>query len=148
MINRVRKMRSDTQRVLREDYPERKLQLETLPERIAMEKARQTAIRSASSESMMVKGGGNVRQERDTAAIVEIDRLKAEYNLARREVALIEKILATLNETERRCVELMDINRQQGAADRLAEELNYDKSTVYDIYNTAMDKIARLYWGR
>ena len=148
MINRVRKMRSDTQRILREDYNERKLQLETLPERIAMEKARQTAIRSASSESMMVKGGGNVRQERDTAAIVEIDRLKAEYNLARREVALIEKILATLNETERRCVELMDINRQQGAADRLAEELNYDKSTVYDIYNTALDKIARLYWGR
>lgn len=148
MINRVRKMRSDTQRILREDYNERKLQLETLPERIAMEKARQTAIRSASSESMMIKGGGNVRQERDTAAIVEIDRLKAEYNLARREVALIEKILATLNETERRCVELMDINRQQGAADRLAEELNYDKSTVYDIYNTALDKIARLYWGR
>ena len=148
MINRVRKMRSDTQRVLREDYNERKLQLETLPERIAMEKARQTAIRSASSESMMVKGGGNVRQERDTAAIVEIDRLKAEFNLARREVALIEKILATLTETERRCVELMDINRQQGAADRLAEELNYDKSMVYDIYNTALDKIARLYWGR
>ena len=148
MINRVRKMRSDTQRVLREDYNERKLQLETLPERIATEKARQTSIRSASSGSMMVKGGGNVRQERDTAAIVEIDRLKAEYNLARREVALIEKILATLNETERRCVELMGINRQQGAADRLAEELNYDKSTVYDIYNTALDKIARLYWGR
>ena len=148
MINRVRKMRSDTQRVLREDYNERKLQLETLPERIAMEKARQTAIRSASSESMMVKGGGNVRQERDTAAIVEIDRLKAEFNLARREVALIEKILATLTETERRCVELMDLNRQQGAADRLAEELNYDKSMVYDIYNTALDKIARLYWGR
>ena len=148
MINRVRKMRSDTQRILREDYNERKLQLETLPERIAMEKARQTSIRTASSESMMVKGGGNVRQERDTAAIVEIDRLKAEYNLARREVALIDKILATLNETERRCVELMDLNRQQGAADRLSEELNYDKSMVYDIYNTALDKIARLYWGR
>ena len=148
MINRVRKMRSDTQRVLREDYNERKLQLETLPERIAMEKARQTSIRSASSESMMVKGGGNVRQERDTAAIVEIDRLKAELAVAKREVALIDKILATLSEKERRCVELMDLNRQQGAADRLAEELSYDKSMVYDIYNTALDKIARLYWGR
>lgn len=148
MINRVRKMRSDTQRVLREDYPERKLQLETLPERIATERARQTSIRSASSESMMVKGGGNARQERDIAAIVEIDRLKAELAVAKREVAVIDKILATLTETERRCVELMDLNRQHGAADRLAEELAYDKSMVYDIYNTALDKISRLYWGR
>lgn len=148
MINRVRKMRSDTQRVLREDYNERKLQLETLPERIATEKARQTSIRSVSSESMMVKDGGNVRQERDTASIVEIDRLKAELAVARREVALIDKILGTLTETERRCVELMDLNRQQGAADRLSDELSYDKSMVYDIYNTALDKIARLYWGR
>ena len=148
MINRVRKMRSDIQRVLREDYPQRKAQLEILPERIATERSRQTSIRSASTESMMIKGGGNARQERDIAAIVEIDRLKAEYNLAKREVAVIEKILATLTDTERRCIEQMDFNRQKGAVDRLSEELGYDRSVVYDIYNTALDKVYRLYWGR
>ena len=148
MINRTRKLRQDTQRLLREDYPERKAQLETLPERIATERARQTAIRSASSESMMIRGGGNVRQERDITCIVEIDRLKAELAVARREVGVIDKILGTLTETERRCVELMDLNRQKGAVDRLCSELGYEKSAVYDAYNTALDRIAKLYWGR
>ena len=147
MINRTRKLRQDTQRLLREDYPERKAQLETLPERIATERARQTAIRSASAESMMIRGS-NARQERDVAAIVEIDRLKAELAVARREVGVIDKILATLTETERRCVELMDLSRQKGAVDRLCSELGYEKSAVYDVYNTALDKISRLYWGR
>lgn len=148
MINRVRKMRSDIQRVLREDYPQRKAQLEILPERIATERARQTSIRSASAESMMIKGGGNARQERDVCAIVEIDRLKAEYNLAKREVAVIDRILATLTETEYRCIEIMDLNRQKGALERLCSELGYEKSAVYDTYNTALDKVYKLYWGR
>ena len=148
MINRTRKLRQDTQRLLREDYPERKVQLIILPERIATERARLTAIRSATSESMMIRGGGNVRQERDTAIITEIDRLKTELTVARKEVSVIDSILDKLSETERRCVELMDINRQHGAVDRLCNELGYEKTAVYDVYNTALDKIARFYWGR
>ena len=148
MTNRVRKMRSDIQRVLREDYPARKHQLEILPERISAVQSMRTAIRSASAESNMVKGGGNVRQERDTAAIVEIDRLKAELDVAKKEIKAIDMILATLTETERRCVYLMDLNRQQGAIDLLCQELGYEKSAVYDVYNTALDKIYRLYWGK
>ena len=148
MTNRVRKMRSDIQRVLREDYPARKHQLEILPERISAVQSMRTAIRSASAESNMVKGGGNVRQERDTAAIVEIDRLKAELDVAKKEIKAIDMILATLTETERRCVYLMDLNRQQGAIDLLCQELGYEKSAVYDVYNTALDKIYSLYWGK
>lgn len=148
MINRVRKMRQDTQRLLREDYNERREQLRTLPERIATEKARQTAIRSSSAETTGGHGGGNSRQEADTAAIVEIDRLSAELDVARHEISLIDSILEQLTPTERRCVELMDLNRQQGAIDKLCEELAYEKSAVYDIYNTALDRIARLYWAR
>ena len=149
MINRTRKLRQDTQRLLREDYQQRKAQLTTLPERIATERARLTSIRSASAESDAVRGGGgNVRQERDTAIIVEIDRLQAEMKLAAKEVKTIEKILGTLTEAEHLCVDIMDINRQRGGIERLCEELGYEKSAAYDIYNTALDKVARLYWGR
>lgn len=86
MINRTRKLRQDVQRLLREDYPQRKEQLETLPLRIATERSRLTAIRSSCAESMMSPGGGNVCQERDTAILVEIDRLEAELNTARLEI--------------------------------------------------------------
>ena len=148
MINRTKKLRQDVQRLLREDYPENKERLRIIPERIATERARMTSIRAASSESSMVRGGGNVRQERDTTAIVTIDKLKADLKVAQTEIRVIEVILATLTETERRCVELMDLNRQKGAVDRLCSELGYEKSAVYDVYNTALDRIARLYWGR
>ena len=148
MINRTRKLRQDTQRLLREDYNERTAQLQLLPERIATERARLTSIRSASAESSMVRGGGNVRQERDTAILTEIDRLQAELKVAAREIRTLDRILATLNDQERRCVELMDLSRQQGAMDRLCAELGYEKSKVYDIYDTALDRIARLYWGK
>lgn len=149
MINRTRKLRQDTQRLLREDYKERKTQLQLLPERIATERARLTSIRSASAESEAVRGGGgNVRQERDTAILTEIDRLQAELKVAAMEIRTMDRILATLNEQERRCVELMDLSRQQNAIDRLCDELGYERSRVYYIYDTALDKIARLYWGR
>lgn len=148
MINRTRKLRQDTQRLLREDYNERTAQLQLLPERIATERARLTSIRSASAESSMVHGGGNVRQERDTAILTEIDRLQAELKVAAREIRTLDRIITTLTDQERRCVELMDLSRQQGAMDRLCAELGYEKSKVYDIYDTALDKIARLYWGK
>lgn len=149
MINRTRKLRQDTQRLLREDYKERKTQLQLLPERIATERARLTSIRSASAESEAVRGGGgNVRQERDTAILTEIDRLQAELKVAVLEIRTMDRILGTLTDQERRCVELMDLSRQQNAIDRLCDELGYERSRVYYIYDTALDKIARLYWGR
>ena len=149
MINRTRKLRQDTQRLLREDYKERKTQLQLLPERIATERARITSIRSASAESEAVRGGGgNVRQERDTDILTEIDRLQAELKVAVLEIRTMDRILATLTEQERRCVELMDLSRQQNAIDRLCDELGYERSRVYYIYDTALDKIARLYWSR
>lgn len=148
MINRTRKLRQDVQRLLREDYPQRKEQLETLPLRIATERSRLTAIRSSSAESMMISGGGNVRQERDTAILVEIDRLTAELELARLEIQTVDMILGTLTSEERRIVDIMDLSRQRGGLDKLCEELSCEKSRIYDIYNTALDKIAKLYWGR
>ena len=148
MINRTRKLRQDVQRLLREDYRQCKEQLETLPLRIDTERSRLTSIRSASAESMMISGGGNVRQERDTSILVEIDRLTGELETARLEVKTIDTILGKLSKEERKIVDVMDLDRQRVGLDRLCEELCCEKSRIYDIYNTALDKIARLYWGR
>lgn len=145
MINERTELRRKVQRLLRENYPARKHQLEILPDRIRTEEARLTAIRSSVAES--TGGGQSDRQERDIAIMVTIGQLKHELTAAKFDVATIEKILGTLDPEERRCVELFDLERQPGALDRLCEELHREKSMVYDVYNTARDKIARLYWG-
>jgi hypothetical protein len=145
MINERTELRRKVQRLLRENYPMRKRQLELLPERIATEKARLTAIRSSVAES--TGGSQSDRQERDIAIMVTIGQLKAELTAAKMDAKVIERILKTLSPEEYRCVELCYLEQRPGAIEQLCEELYREKSSVYDILNTARDKIALLYWA-
>ena len=147
MSDKAKQSRKDVQRLLREDYLECKSMIETLPERIRTEKERLTSIRSSLAGSSR-HGNAADRQERDTAIIAAVDQMKADLNVARLEVSVIDKIMKSLTDSERRCVMLFDLNRQRGAVDQLCEELSYDRSMIYEIYNGALDKIYRLYWGR
>lgn len=145
MLNARTKVRQDVQRLLRENYPTRKKQVQILPERIKTLEAQLTAIRSSAAES--IGGGGSDRQERDIDILVQIGQFKKELTAAKLDKAVIERILGTLTAEELLCVTLFDLEREPGALDRLCEELHREKSSVYDVYNTARDKIARLYWA-
>ncbi len=147
MFDRARAYRSITKGVLGE-YPLLKAKLVSLPERIATEEARLTAIRSASAESTAVSGSGvNTRQERDIAIIAECDRLRSELRLAKKDVDCIERALAVLDEKEHRVIELMDMQQQIGAVDRLCTELGYERTKIYGIRNRALDKFSVVYNG-
>ena len=146
-MDRHRAYRTITRGILGE-FSDQKHKLVTLPERIATENARLDAIRSSAAESQMTSGGGgNVRQERDTAIIAEIDRLTDALEVAEKEVSLVERCLAELRKEERRTLEVMDIAPRYRAAEQLAEELSCDRSTVYRIHDDALDRFARLYHG-
>ena len=147
MFDRPKAYRGITRGVLVE-YLLMKGMLVSIPQRIATEQARLTGIRSASAEMSVVSGGGcNVRQERDIAIIAEIDRLKNELEVAQKDVACIEFALSQLDEKERRVLELKEIQKQHGAIDRLCIEFGYERTKVYDIYNTALGKFSKLYNG-
>ena len=146
-MDRHRAYRQITRAVIGE-YQDRAASLETLPERIATERARLTAIRSSAAESQMQPSGeGNVRQERDTAIICEIDRLTAALDETKREVDLVRRCLAGLDERQLRTLEVMDMQPRYRAAEMLAEEFACDRATVYRIHDAAIDKFARLYYG-
>lgn len=147
MYDRSKAYRAITKGVLGE-YPILKAKLVSLPERIATEEARLTAIRSASAESAAVSGSGvNTRQERDIAIIAECDRLRNELRLAKKDVDCIERALAILDERERRVIELMDMQQQNGAVDRLCTEFGYERTKIYGIRNSALDKFSAAYNG-
>lgn len=146
-MDRHRAYRTITRAVIGE-YPDRAASLETLPERIATERARLTAIRSSAAESQMQPSGeGNVRQERDTAILCEIDRLTAVLEETKREVELVRRCMAELDERQLRTIEVMDMQPRYRAAEMLAEEFVCDRATVYRIHDAALDKFARLYYG-
>ena len=77
MMNRTRMLRQSVQRLLREDYPQRRAQLQSLPRRIATERARLDALRAAAALPVQPVRRKD-RMERDSAISVEIDRLTAE----------------------------------------------------------------------
>ena len=146
MIDRVKVIRVDTQRLLREDYRENKAKLDILPERIATEKARLLTVRTSSTETIAGSGRGE-RLDRETALILTIDRLQAELKTAQNEIKTIDKILGTLDDEERHLVQVFDLEDQPDGLGRLEDKLYKTKSAIYEIYNRALFKIARLYWG-
>lgn len=146
-MDRHRAYRTITRAVIGE-YPDRVASLMTLPERIATERARLAAIRSSAAESQMQpSNAGNVRQERDTAILCEIDRLTAVLEETKREVDLVRRCMEGLDERQRRTLEIMDMQPRYRAAEMLAEEFSCDRATVYRIHDTALDTFARLYYG-
>lgn len=147
MFDRAKAYRAITKGVLGE-YPILKAKLVSLPERIAAERARLTAIHSASTESAAVSSSGvNTRQKRDVSIIAECDRLKNELEVTKADIACIERALSYLSEKERRVIELMDIQQQPGAVDRLCVELGYERTKIYGIRNDALDKFSTVYNG-
>ena len=44
-------------------------------------------------------------------------------------------------------IELMDIQQQPGAVDRLCVELGYERTKIYGIRNDALDKFSTVYNG-
>ena len=146
MINKTRRIRKDVQSILRDDYRSYQIQLSTLPDRIKTEQQRMIAIKSSLTPKSG-GGSGNSQQEKSTALIVEIEQLKNSLRIAKREVTLINKILDSLTEQERTALEIMDINREPMAINTLCEALGMEKSGAYDIYDTALDRFGKAYFG-
>lgn len=147
MTNQTRRIRMDVQRVLRDDYHSYLIQLGTLPERIETERQRLTSIKSSLTPKSGSGGSGNSRQEKDTAILAGIEQLKSSLRIAKREVALIGKILDSLTEQERTALEIMDINREPMAINALCDTLGLEKTGAYDVYDTALDKFGKAYYG-
>ena len=80
--------------------------------------------------------------------IVRRDELKLRLEIAELSVRAVERALDALRPDERHILEAMDIDRQRGAAARLAEELCYaDDSTVHRLEARALDHFALAMFG-
>lgn len=104
----------------------------SIPEEIDMERERMTSIKSASTGTAPVQGGGTSYEERMNNSIVTVDALKDKLMFAEKDVKLTRQALALLTEDERRILEVLYIDKQKNGSQRLCDELGIiDETTVW-----------------
>ena len=130
------------------DYEARRNSIQLITEQLKNLEMQFTAIRAARTDGEPVKGGeGNRREDMLLSNIVLRDELKANHQIAMREIEITEKGLAALTKEERRILELFYIRRPYDHVSRLCEELSVEKSEVYRRKNTALDKFTIACYG-
>lgn len=109
--------------------------------------ARLTCIRSATTDSTPVHGGGNARED----AIVNNIALRTELEWAlrdnRRWLATVDRALNQLTSEERKILDRFYIHRARENVDRLCEELHLEKAQVYRKKGLALQKFTLLLYG-
>ena len=128
-------------------YKYLKASLENIAERMEALRCRFLSIRSAAIDKVPVKGGFSRYEDNLLNIIVEKDRLKYLYRANKTLLNLIERGLASLDETERLVLEKFYIDRPKNHVEKLMEELNYEKSRVYEIKDQALYKFTIAMYG-
>lgn len=130
------------------DYETRKNAVQLLDEQIENLNMQFAAIRGARTDGEPVKGSnGNRREDMLLSNIVMRDELKANKQIAGREIEITEKGLAALTKEERRILEVFYISRSYNHVSRLCQELSVEKSEVYRRKNDALEKFTIACYG-
>lgn len=106
-----------------------------------------TAIKATNFDKMPGGSGDNAQEEKLVTAIAKRDQRKAELALNKRRIADIERLLTQLPDDERLVVDKMLISQEKYAADRLIDELGYERTQIYRIKNKALMHLAQLRYG-
>lgn len=113
------------------EYEARKRSLSTIPEEIARLEHDAGKIRSATSDSSPVKGGGNAREDMLLSNIVHREELENALRQAKKWVAIVDAGMEVLSAEERLVLDRFYLHPSRGNVDRLCEELALEKSAVY-----------------
>ena len=130
------------------DYESRKEAVDNLTEQIKVLEDNFTAIRSATTDSTPVQGGNeNKREQMLIHNIATREELQNNLEIAKHEIAITEKGLAALTETEKKILERFYINRSKGYVERLCDELFISKTELYRQKEDALKRFTMVCYG-
>lgn len=112
-------------------YEAHKRALENIPREIKRLEGAFVSIRSATTDAAPVSGGGSTREDTMLSNIAHREELERALKQAKAWVKMVDAGLAVLDAEERLVLDRFYINRAKGNVDRLCEELNVEKATVY-----------------
>jgi hypothetical protein len=130
------------------DYEERKTAINNLTEQIKTLEDKFTAIRAATTDSTPVQGGNENRREQMLIHnIATREELQKNLEITKQEIAITEKGLAALTETEKQILTRFYINRTKGYVERLCDELYISKTELYRQKEDALKRFTMVCYG-
>lgn len=128
-------------------YEAKKQSLQSIPKEIAQVRLMRRGIRSASSDSTPVQGGGSRREDMLLSSVVKEQELEWSLELAQKWVSSVEAGLAILTDEERLVLDRFYIHSGKGNVERLCEELHLEKSQVYSRKDAALRRFTIALYG-
>jgi hypothetical protein len=128
-------------------YDGLKSSLDNIADRIEALEEKFTGIRGAATDKVPVSGGGSHWEDFLLDNIVERERLKLTYNANKKLVAVTERGLAALNNTERKVLNRFFMNRPRDHIRVLCEELHLEQAQIYRIKDQALYKFTVYMYG-
>ena len=130
------------------DYEDRKAAVDSLTAQIKLSEEKITAIKAAATDGTAVQGGSdNRREEMLIHNIANCEELKNNLEIAKHEIAITEKGLASLTEEETRILTRFYVNRSKGYVERLCDELFISKTELYRQKEEALKKFTMVCYG-
>lgn len=129
-------------------YPDKKESLKNIKAQLAALEAKSTSVKGFVTNKIPTAGGGNVYSDKQLDIIVEMEELRARYNITRKELIPIENALDKLNEEERWLVDTYS-RKLKGVAleNAMWEKLHYQKTVAYSKRTAAIKRFTMLLYG-
>lgn len=127
-------------------YLQRKQSCENIRERIKILDEQFVSLKGVSTDTP-VKGGMSRQEEKMLDNISERERLEFSLKIAESLIELTEKGLATLDKNERAVLEGFYFEKMDNRIERLCERFSVEKSTLYRMKDSALEKFTRSEYG-
>lgn len=121
--------------------------LMNIPQEIKRLKADACAIRAASADTVVVKGGGNRREDALINNLVERQELEWTLKQVKRWLSVTERGLSALTPDEQLVLQRLYLYPERGALDRLCMELGVEQSTIYRKRDQALHRFTLALYG-
>lgn len=112
-------------------YSAKKTAVVNITEEIERLSSKFGAIRSATGDGTPVRGGGSGREDALLTNVVNRGELEKQLAHTKEWLKPVERSLACLTSEERLVLDRFYISPSKGNVDRLCDELNVEKATVY-----------------
>lgn len=129
------------------NYEAHRQALRSIPQEIKRLESAYAGIRSATSDSTPVSGGGSTREDALLSNIVHREELARQLEEARLWVKGVNDAFGVLTDEERLVLDRLYIHQTRGGVVSLCKELHLERSTVYDRRDKALRHFTLALYG-